>query len=323
MSRPADERAGNTVPRDGMTPHPGSGTAWGADPHGAPPAVPPAAVAWSPETMPLEAIPVTPPRRRIELSVVLLSAVIVAALGAPLGALWSWLAPGIDMIRTPNGAVYTTAQPEGYIAADGVFLLMGLGFGVVVAVAAWLLLPRYRGPAMIIAITAGSVAAAWIASEVGIRIEQANFERVIADLQPGDHFQWPNELRARGVLMVAGLATAFTGTLLAGWSRYPDLRRPTEEERQAAIAQWYAAAMEEETPLADPRTPGATAAVTQDGAPYVALSGGEPRAYPGPYGAPGTWAGSGAPASSGSWEPGTPPAAPEPPEAPQAGSPRD
>ena len=86
-------------------------------------------------------------------------AVVVAGLGAGLGLLWAKLAPGVPIVKTADGAVYAEPQPRGFIAADGWFTLLGLGFGVLASVArAGCFCRRYRGPlAMLAAVVAGTV----------------------------------------------------------------------------------------------------------------------------------------------------------------------
>ncbi|WP_371682251.1 DUF2567 domain-containing protein [Micromonospora sp. WMMA2032] len=167
-------------------------------------------------------------------------AALLTALGAPLGLLWAWLAPDTPVRQTPDGAVYTTAQPEQPIAADGWFSLLALGFGVLAAVALWVLLRRRRGPAGLLAVTLGGLGAAVVAWQVGRRIGLATFQRLLDTAPPGTDFTKPADLRAGGVdwygplpvphgsLLLAAFGAAVTYTLLAGWSRWPSLRPEPE-----------------------------------------------------------------------------------------------
>ncbi|BCJ61187.1 hypothetical protein Jiend_46090 [Micromonospora endophytica] len=70
---------------------------------------------------------------------------VLTLLGAPLGLLWATLAPATPVVKTPDGAVYGQPQPEQPVAADGWFSLLGLGFGVLAALAVWFVLSRRRG----------------------------------------------------------------------------------------------------------------------------------------------------------------------------------
>ncbi|MFG1713120.1 DUF2567 domain-containing protein [Micromonospora sp. NPDC049203] len=161
---------------------------------------------------------------------------LLTALGVPLGLLWAWLAPATPVRQTPAGAVYTTPQPEQPIAADGWFSLLTLGFGVLAAIALWVLLRRRRGPAGLLAVTLGGIGAAVVAWQVGRRIGLSTFQRLVETAPPGTAFTKPVDLRAGGVdwygplplphgnLLLAAFGAAVTYTLLAGWSRWPSLR---------------------------------------------------------------------------------------------------
>jgi hypothetical protein len=167
---------------------------------------------------------------------------LLTLLGVPLGLLWATLAPGTPVIKTADGAVYAEAQPEQPIAADGWFSLLGLGFGVLVALGLWFLLRRHRGPLGLLAGVLGSLGAAVVAWQSGRRIGLAEFQRLLVEAPTGQHFDKPADLRAGGVDQVLGLlpvphgnlllpafAAAVTYTLLAGWSRWPSLRPEPEE----------------------------------------------------------------------------------------------
>ncbi|QLQ37007.1 DUF2567 domain-containing protein [Micromonospora robiginosa] len=165
---------------------------------------------------------------------------LLTALGVPLGLLWAWLAPGTPVRQTPDGAVYAVPQPEQPIAADGWFSLLALGFGVLSAIALWVLLRRRRGPAGLLAVTLGGLGAAVVAWQVGRRIGLATFQRLLDTAPPGTDFTKPADLRAGGVdwfgplplphgnLLLAAFGAAVTYTLLAGWSRWPSLRPEPE-----------------------------------------------------------------------------------------------
>ncbi|SCG47677.1 DUF2567 domain-containing protein [Micromonospora humi] len=167
---------------------------------------------------------------------------LLTVLGVPLGLLWAWLAPGTPVRQTPDGAVYAVPQPEQPIAADGWFSLLALGFGVLTAIALWVLLRRGRGPLSLLAATLGGLGAAVVAWQVGRRIGLATFQRLVDTAPPGTDFTKPAELRAGGVdwfgplplphgnLLLAAFGAAVTYTLLAGWSRWPSLRPEPEPD---------------------------------------------------------------------------------------------
>ncbi|MGC4805810.1 DUF2567 domain-containing protein [Micromonospora sp. DT233] len=232
-------------------------------------------------------------------ALVLAVAVAVSVAGVPLGLLWAALAPGTPVVKTPAGAVYAEPQPEQPIAADGWFSLLGLGFGVLAALALWVLLRRRRGPVGLLAGVLGGLGAAPVAWQVGRRVGLSTFQRLLVEAPDGQAFTKPADLRAGGVhrllevlpvpygnLLLPAFAVAVTYTLLAGWSRWPSLRPEPQPEPH----------------------PGWTPA----GPPVLAGEGVPPGAWPHPAG-PGVSSGpAGSPAPTAAPEPPAPGAA-EPP----------
>jgi hypothetical protein len=170
-------------------------------------------------------------------------AVGVAALGAPLGWLWAALAPDVPVQVVPGGVAPTEEQPEEFFAADGWFVLLGVGFGLLAAVAVWFLLRRYRGPATLVAVTVGAVGAGLLAWWVGHRIGLSGYRREVREATAGTELDRPPELRAKelgwwfgfiprvqGDLLLPAIAAAVAYTMLAAWSRYPSLGRAVEIE---------------------------------------------------------------------------------------------
>jgi hypothetical protein len=164
---------------------------------------------------------------RRTLLVAVLAAAVIAALGAPLGALWHVLAPTVPVLDTgQNGVVVSDPSPEQYIAAEGWFTLLGFGFGVLVAIGAWLVLRRHRGPALLLAVTVGALGAALVAWRLGRQIGLGAYERWREAAATGATYHAPPDLHAYGTLLVPAFAAAIVMTLLAGWSNDPDLDRP-------------------------------------------------------------------------------------------------
>ena len=174
-----------------------------------------------------------------------LTALVIAVAGLGIGLLWLEIAPRLEIIKVADGFVYASAEPEEPIAADGVFGLLGAGVGMLVALLAWVLLRRYRGVAVLIGMVVGSLAGAWLAWWLGVRLGMAQFEAVrdtapvgarvdaplalrLTDLDR--HQYWPPVLT--GVVAVQALLAAATYTTLAGFSIHPGLRplrRPRPE----------------------------------------------------------------------------------------------
>lgn len=172
-------------------------------------------------------------------------------LGAPLGLLWAALAPDVPVIKTADGAVLAQPQPEEFIAADGWFSLLGLGFGVLVAVGVWWLLPRWRGPAGMLVSVIGALGAALLAWAVGRQIGLDAYQEQLRDAAIGQALAKPADLRAggfewvfdivptvQGDVLLGAFGAAVTCTLLAGWSSYPDLVPGRPEESAAGAISW-------------------------------------------------------------------------------------
>ncbi|WP_436970738.1 DUF2567 domain-containing protein [Micromonospora rifamycinica] len=245
--RPADAPAGAVpTPDDATTGPPAGGppTAPGHDPAGYDPAAPgydPAGsyLPWPPPSAGLAQPADRRPRRTLAVAGALVLG--LAALGGPLGLLWAALAPDTPVRKTAEGAVYAQPQPEQPIAADGWFSLLGLGFGVLAAIAVWTLLRRRRGPVDLAALTVGALGAALVAWQLGRRIGLDGYQRLLVSAPAGTPFDKPADLRAGGIERVLGVlpvpygnlllpafAAAVTYTLLAGWSRWPSLRPEPE-----------------------------------------------------------------------------------------------
>jgi hypothetical protein len=159
--------------------------------------------------------------------VAVLTAAAVAVAGVPLGLLWRLLAPPVPMINVgPGGIVVDDPSPEEFMAADGWFVILGLGFGLLVAVLAWLVLRRHRGPGLVLGVTAGTLAAAVVAWQVGRWIGLPSYHAWRATATVGATFAAPPDLHAYGALLVPAFAAAIVLTLSAGWSNDPDLDRP-------------------------------------------------------------------------------------------------
>ncbi|MEV4809993.1 DUF2567 domain-containing protein [Micromonospora avicenniae] len=196
------------------------------------------------------------------------AALALAVLGAPLGLLWAAVAPGTPVIKATLGAVYAEPQPEQPIAADGWFSLLGLGFGVLAALALWFVLRRRRGPVGLASAVLGAFAAAVVAWQVGRRIGLAEFDRLLATAPEGQAFSKPADLRAGGIdwlfgvlpvphgnLLLPAFGAAVTYTLLAGWSRWPSLH-PEPRPDPAALS-WVSAATPAPPTAPEPPAPGA------------------------------------------------------------------
>ncbi|XVU27413.1 hypothetical protein ACQPZJ_10355 [Actinoplanes sp. CA-054009] len=152
----------------------------------------------------------------------------IFALGGPLGLLWHWIAPSAPVIDIGQAKpVPNDPSPEEYIAADGWFTLLGLGFGLIVAIGAWLLLRRDRGPFLLFSIVAGALGAGYlVAPWLGEMIGRGDYDRWRETAQQGSTFLEPPEIHSLGPMLVPAFAAAIALTLMAGWSNDPDLDVP-------------------------------------------------------------------------------------------------
>jgi hypothetical protein len=246
-----------------------------------------------------------PLRRTVTVTVATL--LVVTALGAPLGLLWAWLAPGVPVVNVgANGIVVNDPSPEQYVAADGWFTLLGLGFGVLAAIAGWLLLRRDRGPFLLLGLIGGTAAAGhWVAPLLGEMIGRDAYEQWRATATQGATYLAPPEVHSLGPTLVPAFAAAIVLTLLAGWSNDPDLDQPGAAPGYGPNHPPYPAAYA--GPEGHPDVPGAAGAEGFPGGPAGPGSfPGAPAGPGGPAGFPGGPAGfPGAPAGPGSF-PGAP-----------------
>ncbi len=218
-------------------------------------------------------------RIRTAIGSLLAVALLVTALGLPVGWLWAAVAPRVLVGMSTDGPYLVHPEPEEYIGADGTFLFIGLGLGVLLAVLCWVALRRRRGPAIPIGLALGSLAGSYVAWQFGRRIGLAEYHDLLAHARAGWQFYRPPSLRVAGLLRVFGvplvprgvldaqaLAATAVYTLLAGWSRYPTLIK--ERGAKAADRPVTAPPSGAGTPPAGPPSPGpASGAGTSGTAP--------------------------------------------------------
>jgi hypothetical protein len=199
----------------------------------------------------------SPPARRPlgpTLRAAALALAVPVVLGAPVGLLWRWLSPAGQVVQTAQGPYPLDPQPEQYVATDGWFALLGLTFGVLVAVAAWRLLRRWRGPVQLAAVALGTSGGAVLAWLTGRLPGHGDFEQWRRTAQAGAITVQPPDLRAYGVLLVPAFAAVIAYTLLAGWSHDPYL----EPDAGAGLSSGSPDAPAP-TAAAEPPVPGAVA----------------------------------------------------------------
>jgi hypothetical protein len=180
-----------------------------------------------------------PPRRKrrklwVGPVVGLILAVAVAALGIPLGALWSAIAPHIPATMTDQGPIYADPEGEQPVGGEGTYVFLTLGAGIVLAILAWIVLRRYRGVAVLLGLALGGVGAGVVTWLFGHAIGRTSapigttFPAAVR-LRVAHLGLWHHWLPyARGDVLFLALAAVLMYILLAGFSAYPSLRRPDE-----------------------------------------------------------------------------------------------
>jgi hypothetical protein len=136
--------------------------------------------------------------------------VAVALAGVLLGVLWWWLAPHVPLVGDvvgKNWVVYLKDnEGEQAVGVDGTFTLLALGFGVVSAVAVFLV-RRRAGVPLVVALGVGGLLGSLLAWRVGVWLGPA--QDVIAHAKSvgkGVTFSAPLKLGARGALLAWSLA---------------------------------------------------------------------------------------------------------------------
>jgi len=167
------------------------------------------------------------PWRRTAL-VAVLTGVAVLLLGGPLGLLWHWLAPSVPVLDAgSSGIVVNDPSPEEYVAADGWYTMLGFAFGLVVAVAAWLVLRKDRGPFLLLGVVLGTFGAGYLIGPwIGGLIGRGGYHHWQETAAQGATYMAPPQVHSVGPRLVPAFAAAIVLTLLAGWSNDPDLDEP-------------------------------------------------------------------------------------------------
>ena len=131
-------------------------------------------------------LPPAEERWRQDLIASSLTAAFTVLLGAPIGLLWSGLAPHAHVAIDAAGANVVDGATEVFIGGDGWFLAVTLIAGIVCGTLAWLL-ARRSAPYVVVALVGGGLLAAYVASKVGVRIGQDELKAALASGAKGNY----------------------------------------------------------------------------------------------------------------------------------------
>jgi hypothetical protein len=162
---------------------------------------------------------------RADLAPALAVLCLVAVLGLPLGALWSWLAPPEFVARsplapTPGGVLPFVGQSEHRFDDMATFVLFGLAAGMLIGAALWLF-RRWRGPVVLVAAVLGSLVGAWLAMRVGLWLAAAHYPNRAGTGAP---FPQAPVLESAWVIVTQPFGVAVTYCLATAWNGAEDLR---------------------------------------------------------------------------------------------------
>jgi hypothetical protein len=157
-----------------------------------------------------------------------LTALVVAVCGVVLGLLWLWLAPRIPLVSDGKAVYLKDSEGEQAVGADGTFVLLGLGLGVLTAlIAFWRC--RRGGIGIVLGLAVGGVLGSLLAWRVGVWLGPTQ-DIVAHAKQAGAKkvFDGPLALQAKGALLVWPIAAtlAHLGLTTAFGPRDPEPTQP-------------------------------------------------------------------------------------------------
>lgn len=150
-----------------------------------------------------------------DVKVGLLTLVVTVLAGAPVGLAWAALAPRVKVVVVGQEVNLVDAYGDGFIAADAYFLAATMLAGILGGLIAWRLAAAH-GPVVVFALTAGGLAAAYVAMTVG---QQVGLEALRAAVRAGAQgmFELNLDLKSHTALVgwPLGSLLAYLGASLA------------------------------------------------------------------------------------------------------------
>jgi hypothetical protein len=168
--------------------------------------------------------------------VALATAVVIAALGFPLARLWYAVSPKLTIQASGGAFYYTDIYGSQWAAWESLYVVISVATGIVVAILSWILLRRFRGPLMAVALALGCGLSGWIIWRSGRAIGRAKVIEAIKHPKDGAVITTPIDLRIQrnglwhgflpwigGNLTYMAIAALLTYCLIAGFSLRGDL----------------------------------------------------------------------------------------------------
>jgi hypothetical protein len=94
-------------------------------------------------------------------------------LGAPVGLLWAAVAPKVSVSVSGSTVSFVDPDRSAFIAGDASFLALVFAAGLLTGALAWAL-GRRQGPAVVLALAAGGLLAAYVASRTGALLHESD-----------------------------------------------------------------------------------------------------------------------------------------------------
>lgn len=160
--------------------------------------------------------------RRGDVVAAAIVAATIALAGVPLGLLWTLVGPHVDLAMYSYGADLADYHTEAFIAGDMMFGIIGLAAGAVSAVVVWVM-SQWRGPTVLAGLAIGCLGGALATWQVGIRIGEGDYQRLLSDAEVGQHFSMPMDLRSTGLLFLQAIVAVIVYVVHAVWARDPGL----------------------------------------------------------------------------------------------------
>ncbi|MGW3012255.1 ABC transporter permease [Streptomyces sp. NPDC001219] len=151
-----------------------------------------------------------------------LIALLVAVTGVLLGLVWNWLAPHVPLVADTRNVYLKNTEGEESIGADGTFLLLAFGFGVLTTAAVFLF-RRRGGIPLVVALVVGGLLGATVGWLTGMWLGPTpDMAAHAKQVGPGVVFDGPLRLQAKGALLAWPLGAMVTQLVLTALFGPPD-----------------------------------------------------------------------------------------------------